>query len=311
MRKDKLLDKEDTDLMRAIAIICIILHHIYNEYEITWLTPFKYVGFLFVGLFFCLSGYGLYTSLVYKNNYISKIPNKLSKLVINFFMALVIYYLVHRLIGIQDNNIFNVVRNSWYLYQILIIYVIFYISFKFFERKLGKKIVLLFIIIILLMEYFSGFNETWYKSSLTFVLGLFLVDIQKILNEYIYDKFTLLVEIVALFVLLILGSMTQLGIMDILIYNISTILFTIVFIKLFYILKLYKINNKILKHIGNISLELYLYHGLAIEIITKISSYKNINVILIFCLSYILALLIKKVNLVTIENKKKYLLEKK
>ena len=70
MPKLKIMTKDDTNFMRAIAIIGIILHHIYNNLSITVLKPFKYMGFLLVGVFFLLSGYGLYTSLLNKKNYI-------------------------------------------------------------------------------------------------------------------------------------------------------------------------------------------------------------------------------------------------
>ena len=50
MPKLKIMTKDDTNFMRAIVIIGIILHHIYNDLSITVLKPFKYMGFLLVGV---------------------------------------------------------------------------------------------------------------------------------------------------------------------------------------------------------------------------------------------------------------------
>ena len=260
MPKLKIMTKDDTNFMRAIAIIGIILHHIYNNLSITVLKPFKYMGFLLVGVFFLLSGYGLYTSLLNKKNYIKKIPKKISRLLISFFIAFVIYYLLHRLIGIEENNVFNIVRNSWYLYQLIIYYILFYLSFKFFDKRKGKVIFSLLAISVLVIEYFLGFSELWYKSSLTFIAGIILADKIQLFDKYKTNKIIFICQIILLIILLIVGMKTKLGIADIILYNISTIIFAIVFIKLFYYFRLYKINNKIFKKIGSMSLELYLYH---------------------------------------------------
>lgn len=296
MNKARIMTKEDTDFMRAIAIIGIILHHIYNELNIIVLKPFKYMGFLLVGVFFLLSGYALFTSLLNKNDYINKIPKKICNLLINFFIAFVIYYFLHRLVGIDENNIFNEVRNSWYIYQLTIYYILFYISFKFFEMKRARKILFILTIIVLLIEYFYGFSETWYKSSFAFIIGIILADKLNLFDKYRTNKKIFICQIVILLILLIIGMKTQLGIADILLYNTATITFAIIFIKLFYFFRLYKINNKLFKKIGNMSLELYLYHGLVIEILTKFIDNEYLNIILIMIISCVIASVIKIFN---------------
>lgn len=298
MPKLKIMTKDDTNFMRAIAIVGIILHHIYNASSTAILLPFKYMGFLLVGVFFLLSGYGLFTSLKNKGDYIKKIPRKILELLISYAIAFIIYYLVHEFIGIEENNVFNVVRNSWYLYQLIIYYILFYFSFKFFDKRRGKVIFSLLAISVLVVEYFLGFSELWYKSSLTFIIGIVLADNLPLFEKYRINKKIFICQIIFLIVLLIIGMKTKIGIFDIILYNVATILFATLFIQLFYYFRLYKINNKFFEKIGSMSLELYLYHGLVIEILTKFIDDKYVNIILILIISYIIA------NIINIINKK-------
>lgn len=296
MNNVEILNKQDTNFMRAIAIISIVLHHLSLQYEnIVILKPFKYVGFLMVGVFFFLSGFGLYVSMKTKENYLKKIPKKIMGLIIAFVIAWLIYYIFYKTVGIEVHNFFLTVKNCWYLYELILFYILFYICFKHFSENKACIILLISILIILLGVYYIGLVETWYKSSMLFIVGIVIAKNIKAFKEALYKKLTFIIELIAMAIFLLIGQKTQLGAVDIILYNIATYLFVIIFIKVFYFIKLYKISKfNILQKIGSISLEIYLYHGLIIDCMNILSKNIWLNIIFTLIISILWAYLIEK-----------------
>ena len=221
MNNVEILNKQDTNFMRAIAIISIVLHHLSLQYEnIVILKPFKYVGFLMVGVFFFLSGFGLYVSMKTKENYLKKIPKKIMGLIIAFVIAWLIYYIFYKTVGIEVHNFFLTVKNCWYLYELILFYILFYICFKHFSENKACIILLISILIILLGVYYIGLVETWYKSSMLFIVGIVIAKNIKAFKEALYKKLTFIIELIAMAIFLLIGQKTQLGAVDIILYNI-------------------------------------------------------------------------------------------
>lgn len=197
MNNVEILNKQDTNFMRAIAIISIVLHHLSLQYEdIVILKPFKYLGFLMVGVFFFLSGYGLFVSMRKKKNYLSKIPKKIIRLIIPFFIAAIIYFLFYKIFGIEIKNILLVVKYSWYMYELILFYILFYIFFKFFKEDKAFVGVLITILLILIIVYLIGFSETWYKSSMLFVIGIYIAKNKEKLKDIFYNKLIFVIELI-------------------------------------------------------------------------------------------------------------------
>ena len=72
LREDSLSLDAMTSL-KGLMAICVILHHISQKaaFQQTKTIPiFEHIGFLFVGVFFFCSGYGLYKSFSTKENYL-------------------------------------------------------------------------------------------------------------------------------------------------------------------------------------------------------------------------------------------------
>lgn len=62
--KSEPLNKSNTLTIRGIVIICVILHHITQYFNVYGIMAqlFLHTGYIFVGIFFALSGYGNYLS---------------------------------------------------------------------------------------------------------------------------------------------------------------------------------------------------------------------------------------------------------
>ena len=298
MNNAEILNKQDTDFMRATAIISIVLHHLSLQYEgIVILKPFKYVGFLMVGVFFFLSGFGLYVSMKTKENYLKKIPKKIMGLIIPFLVAWVFYFIFYKITGTEIKNLFLVVKYSWYIYELILFYILFYVCFKHFNENIACIILLISILVILFFTYYIGLVETWYKSSMPFIIGIVIAKNIEKFRTVLKNRLIFIWEAIVLIILLVIGQKMQLGWADIILYNLATVLFVLVFTKMYYYLKLNKISKaRILQTIGNISLEIYLYHGLILEIIHKYSKTTYINIIGTLIVSLLFGYLMWKVK---------------
>ena len=141
------LNPGSTKGLKGILAIGIILHHLSQEVTTgDVFTNFAYMGSYIVSMFFFLSGYGLYVqnskSKTYLDNFFRK---RLLKILVPFISIWMIY-LIYR-IGVNKESInFNyfiklftvgktVIYNGWFIDVIILIYILFYLSFKFVENK--------------------------------------------------------------------------------------------------------------------------------------------------------------------------------
>lgn len=138
------LHPEASQSAKGIAAICIMLHHIAQAkgfQESGELSIFKETGFLFVGIFFFYSGYGLLKSLKSKPGYLQSFFKKriLSVLVPLYVMNGL--YTAFNLITKTDLSVSQWILSvlglvlindqAWFLIGILIQYIAFYLAFSF------------------------------------------------------------------------------------------------------------------------------------------------------------------------------------
>ena len=141
------LNPGSTKGLKGILAIGIILHHLSQEVTTgDVFTNFAYMGSYIVSIFFFLSGYGLYVqnskSKTYLDNFFRK---RLLKILVPFISIWMIY-LIYR-IGVNKESINfdyfiklftvgkTVIYNGWFIDVIILIYILFYLSFKFVENK--------------------------------------------------------------------------------------------------------------------------------------------------------------------------------
>lgn len=162
--------------MKGFAAIYIMLSHLIH-------SPFWQLGFflfgggyLFVGVFFFYSGYGLKKSSE-KSNYLDGFPKrKLVKIYLPFLLAETCYTLVTALyngdcshfiikcLGIELSNTI-----LWYVIEILALYMLFYV----FE-KCGIPTIMYAIVWVgfALVASYLDIGSWWYVSTPCFILGI-------------------------------------------------------------------------------------------------------------------------------------------
>ncbi len=325
------LDKNNSNKIKGLLAILIVVHHlsIYIRYTVLF-KIFTTIGIIIVAIFFFYSGYGLMSSYLKKENYLKKFFSKrIMKVLIPYIIAVIITFLTYLLTKykLTPMEIFNsffdgepVVRFSWYVLVIFYFYVIFYITAKILKEK-SKINIAIFIGTILYCLFATNYlslNNWWVNSCFSFFIGVYWASykdkyIKKLKNN---KKVIICSIIIALLSAILVGiqfltsgySMSQIkefkGFVDYIMKSpISIIFMNIICISLmmilFRILKKVNLNDRLFNFLGNISFEIYLYHGIVMYLLRNQYCYLKwdfIYAILVIVFSIILAKLMNIVN---------------
>ena len=269
------LCKENTDSIKAVCAIIVMIHHISNELEYGFaFLPFQMAGYLMVALFFFYSGFGLCFSLLRDDKYINKfLYNRLNKLFVPFGIATLVYVCFYLFVVGEFNPIrllsqflFDepVVKNSWFILVLIYLYFIFWLCFKIFgKRKLSWSIW----IIVLLIWSFCVFVPYWAPTIVCFAIGFMIAYYKKVVDRLI-KKYNVSISICSFaFVIALSIFKHKTGMLEDM-FNMFSAIFFVLFV--LSISTRIQIHNRILSFFSTISLEIYLYHGLVMLALNKI-----------------------------------------
>ena len=199
-----LMSKEDTLAFKGIFSIIVILHHVSQvENTLPIIHYFANFGMYAVSVFFFISAYGMTKQVnLNREKYLKGFFKKrFLKLLLPIFVVTVLYIIVNILVFKSEytlNSIFNVyksgssiINNGWYLNSILVIYLIFYFSFKFFKNiKISYLIFSFLIFTYIFVLKRIGFGIWWYNSMIGIIFGMyyeiFEQKIKRLLNTHFY-----------------------------------------------------------------------------------------------------------------------------
>ncbi len=195
MRKNKLLDKSDTYPLRGICMLMIIFHHAFLRYksveftsggEILLNNPLYSVwhwGFLAIGVFFFLSGFGLYYSIQRNSPLRSRwLLTQMKKLILPFLFLWVVYLICFAIWKPSNINsslwqyfftLRSPGRETWFYQVIIGTYFVTFFIFRYIRNDKFRLPILLgccFIYIIIMRKYSTG--PWWYNSILNFPMGI-------------------------------------------------------------------------------------------------------------------------------------------
>lgn len=205
-----LMSKEDTLAFKGIFSIVVILHHVSQiENTIPYIHHFANFGMYAVSFFFFISAYGMTKQVkLNREKYLKGFFKKrFLKLLLPIFVVTVLHIVVNILVFKSEytlNSIFNIykngsslINNGWYLNSILVIYLIFYISFKMTKNQnLSYIIFTILTISYILVLKNIGFGIWWYNSMIGMIFGMYFEifegKIKKILNTHIYKLLLIL-----------------------------------------------------------------------------------------------------------------------
>ena len=282
--EDGYLSLEQTKCVKGICAVLVMIHHI-MQVCIDLPLPFQimnYVGFILVALFFFFSGYGLMSGIQKKNNYLNGfLSRRLLSILVPYWIVNTLYIIFDTCNGIMhtwlDYGIswmgIDSITGTWFVTAILVLYIVFYISFKYLSEENAVRGILAFTLLYIVICMILKLHSSWTASITTFVLGIYWCKYEKKILNFFRVRYGLkLMTISISFVLLFLGRLVlvsrgvQVEILHLILRNVISILFvTMVLVSMLKI----KIGNNFLKHMGNISYELYILHQLCIRVVSN------------------------------------------
>lgn len=269
MQKDYLLCKENANMLKGILAIGIVLHHLALRTQTVFVIDLlENLGAPIVSVFFFISGYGLLSSYIKKENYFKNfLSHRFTVLLIPFFTSIFIFQVLYALdygtnsvnqiltLLIIKGDTFQLLPFSWYVFCALFLYLTFYFIFKYVKYSTVYKIgIMIFVSICYIAGLtFLSFGPHWYTSILGFSAGLIFKYYEKNILKLIRNrKNGILISFGILFLIKLLG-----------VYNYSSMMLYPVFV----ILLLFVLNPKeykLTKILGEISYEIYLLQGILI-----------------------------------------------
>lgn len=264
------LSKKETNQLKGLLILIVILHHISQRMTTVGLMlPFRHVGYLAVSVFFFLSGYGL-TESKKKNTYFLKnfFSKRFSRVYLPFFIINIATILIYSNLFDSEYTIYKIICYvvgielidpvMWFVISIMVFYMLFYISF--FSHKLAVKLLILLSLIYSIICFFIGKDVYWYNTSLCFPIGVYTsLNFNKVFTTLMNRNYLLTIcfSIFVFSSLFLLDIFTPNLILSAILETISSVMFVIV--SLLLLIKV-ELNSKVLAFFGVLSYEMYLLH---------------------------------------------------
>lgn len=292
-RQTEYLSLETTRYLKGFFAVLVLITHIYGMLFIRMpeniflhsgivRVGFFSLGYLSVGMFFFFSGYGLMYSYCKKEkDYIKQFPKqRLFPFYVKYSILILLYTLFYIVVRVEGKEVTLVgilksftlggtlVSKGWYLQAIIWLYIIFYIGFHFFNSDKAKVIAVtnglfFYCMVCLVMDW----SQTWYECIFTFLLGMIWYKKQEKISRKVEMHYmpVLIISFVIFCVFYIWGN-TSIFVkpLKILSKMISAVGFTalIMIVIKKSPLPFYNIISKV----GMISFELYVIHGLFLDL---------------------------------------------
>ncbi len=298
------LNKDFTTQVRGIAIFIIMIGHLigyiylYPNFSIPYVHEqvIKFIMDRFiliaVGSFLFLSGYGNWLSIKKQENKNKWIVNKLVKLYIPVGILVFISYFLAYALNLQilfpywwtafwNFFILSVVMWSyWYLKVQAMSYTFLFISVKHFKSYALLILSIIFLFYFIVLAYI-GVEYKWYISCLCFPFGAIVAEYKKSISDKFKNKIMVLLDFFIISLLILMSFIfRQNKIEFILIIIAMLILACLIMIKLS---NIFDLKSKLLKFMGEYSLELYLLH---LVLVPFVRNYGNVHNRVINIFSY-------------------------
>ena len=300
--QDNPFSLETSKAVQGFAAICIILHHLSQELaeKAGVLGDFEDLGVLFVGIFFFFSGYGLYTSLKTKENYLKGfLKKRLVTVLVPFFTCNSLFVasicvegakLAPIDVAILMSGWYLLNSHMWYIIEIAILYLLFFAIYRLIKNRTAATVVMALAVAgmmtgSLLLNHGEDYScsrwfmgEWWYNASFLFVVGIIFSKHAEGLRKFARKAYWVLIPVLVALVAVLriqTGYMLEMysywseipgeynGYLD----KVRCLGFQLPWIFVFVCLVLLimmkvRFGNPVLKFLGSISLELYLIHAM-------------------------------------------------
>ncbi len=296
--------------LRGLFALEIVLGHCVR-YEQCILTPLGNFMLLGVGFFFFISGYGLTRSFHIKPGYMDTfIRHRIGKLFLIAIGAVTVNTVIAYLSPIETDfrsipsSALSFVRaiylrNNWYIWELMILYFVFYLVFKYLKKNHIAAVCIL-IVAICAMLYTGGYTRCWFASIFCFPAGILFYENIDRLTEFIRSLKGIITTVSVLFVGLILSLIDYPLITGLpfetteMIYSLGNNIMCIGFMLLLITgLTYFKPGNIILSFFNSIATELFLFQFVFLAMAESLELNYYLKIIFVLTADIILSLIIK------------------
>lgn len=266
-------DKKKTNILKAIFPFVIIGGHMSQE-GYTGLESTLFFCVIVMFTFFAMSGYGLvFSYLKYDketNTYINGFLHRsLAKLFVPYIIALAIFSVYRHLVGIcqidilKTEGLFALVPTSWYIYILALLYIFFYVIFRWVK---ANNIIKTALVCLLVMGYvfiapYFGISHWRYDKCPAFCAGMLIA----LFNNEIRTKMVRWHTLVGLALIFAIIKIPYTNFL-------SSICFPTAIFLLMFLIKDVK-EYRIINFISSISLEMFIIQYIPIYIVMN-----NLNI---------------------------------
>lgn len=188
---------DSTRALKGIFALAVLFHHLftYLAESMPSLAFFENLGFLAVGGFFLISGYGLDYGMKCKKNYLHDFfRRRFLGILIPYYLIIPFYYFVRWKTAILTKeyiilSLFGV--DIWFVGVIAVLYLSFYVSFRLFGRKWGALAQSVFtaafaltMLILYRRGIVAGFGFWYYNALPCFLIGMWYCEFQSEINRF-------------------------------------------------------------------------------------------------------------------------------
>lgn len=278
-------------VLKCILSLFIVAHHLQLYRGI--MPMFHSWGAPIVSMFLFISGYGLITQYELKGeSYLSSfISQRIGKaLLLPFLLAVSI-----NLIAFGNASL----PNSWFVFAILYGYFSFYVLAKYVKRAVVLNLFLLCLLYVFVIKGL-GFDRCWYISIMAFPFGLYYKmkeeKIKVLWSSPIRYYLTVPLSLCAL--ALCVKSANEY------LFLLCYILIPFIGANLWTRINIEKCGNVIVSFLAGISYEIYLVHGLVMNLIHDYISSNVLFVIFTYLLTILLAYCLNRMKQVLLAIRK-------
>lgn len=307
---------ERTDSIKGIFILLVFLSHARNcistlpQYSSDPLNSFydifqDHLGQGVVVMFLFYSGYGVMESIKKKgSDYIHTFPkNRFAKTLLHFDIAVLLFVILDLCLGIlKKYSVTHVLlsftgwesvgNSNWYIFAVLILYLITYISFKICKDKYPRAAALITFFTVLYIAVLAFLKDAWwFDTVLLYPLGIWYSLGKNKIEDFVRKKpvnYYLLFALCA--VVFVVSHLLR---RNILFYEISQVSLCTVIVAA--TMKI-DIHNKILQFFGTHLFEIYILMRIPMIVLLHFHITNTYFFVLIsFAVTVVLAFLFKKV----------------
>lgn len=303
------LAMDRTDSIKGIFILLVFLSHARNcistlpQYSSDPLNSVynifqDHLGQGVVVMFLFYSGYGVMESIKKKgSDYIHTFPkNRFAKTLLHFDIAVLLFVILDLCLGtLKDYSVLHVLlsftgwesvgNSNWYIFAVLILYLITYISFKICKDKYPRAAASITFFTVLYIAVLAFFKDAWwFDTVLLYPLGIWYSLGKNKIEDFVRKKpvnYYLLFALCA--VVFVVSHLLR---RNILFYEISQVSLCAVIVAA--TMKI-DIHNKILQFFGTHLFEIYILMRIPMIVLLH---FEETNSYLFVAISFVVTLLI-------------------